>query len=351
MRRRRRRLRPGAAPGRRGRRWPTTPSTGSPTPAPGSWSPAATTTPRGAWASTPASSTSPASTCAPTPHAVGEPGAARGRRTVPSRSTASPTSSPTSCARLGAADPRPPRRDRPRARPGARRPRHAARPAPARSCSPTRSSPAGCPATASATSRSAASRWSRWSSSPGFDYVALGHLHGRARAHRHRPLQRLPRRLLLLRGPATARGPGWSSSAPTGSPRSGSSTLPSSVRWRASRAPSRSCSPTPRLTSDEDSWVQATLTDAVRPVQAMDRLRVRFPHALALRFAPAGGGPTSPPLGRRRPDGPRDLPRLRRAGARRTGRAGGVRPAPGGARVLPRRRRTSRASATRRRAG
>jgi exonuclease SbcD len=41
----------------------------------------------------------------------------------------------------------------------------------------------------------------------------------------------------------------------------------------------------------ESSWVQATLTDAVRPAQAMDRLRVRFPHALALRFAPEGGGP------------------------------------------------------------
>ena len=39
----------------------------------------------------------------------------------------------------------------------------------------------------------------------------------------------------------------------------------------------------------EDSWVQATLTDAVRPVQAMERLRTRFPHALALRFAPIGG--------------------------------------------------------------
>jgi exonuclease SbcD len=39
----------------------------------------------------------------------------------------------------------------------------------------------------------------------------------------------------------------------------------------------------------EDSWVQATLTDAVRPVRAMERLRARFPHALALRFTPTGG--------------------------------------------------------------
>jgi exonuclease SbcD len=44
-----------------------------------------------------------------------------------------------------------------------------------------------------------------------------------------------------------------------------------------------------RFEVHEDSWVQATLTDAVRPVRAMERLRTRFPHALALRFAPPGG--------------------------------------------------------------
>ena len=36
------------------------------------------------------------------------------------------------------------------------------------------------------------------------------------------------------------------------------------------------------------SWVQATLTDPVRPTRAMDRLRTRFPHTAALRFAPLG---------------------------------------------------------------
>jgi exonuclease SbcD len=38
----------------------------------------------------------------------------------------------------------------------------------------------------------------------------------------------------------------------------------------------------------EQSWLQATLTDRTRPAQAMERLRSRFPHAVALRFAPAG---------------------------------------------------------------
>ena len=45
------------------------------------------------------------------------------------------------------------------------------------------------------------------------------------------------------------------------------------------------------LTDAEECWVQATLTDVVRPANAMDRLRVRFPHAITLRFAPSGSGP------------------------------------------------------------
>jgi DNA repair protein SbcD/Mre11 len=44
----------------------------------------------------------------------------------------------------------------------------------------------------------------------------------------------------------------------------------------------------PALATHEDSWVHATLTDAVRPLRAMDRLRTRFPHTLVIGFAPAG---------------------------------------------------------------
>jgi exonuclease SbcD len=47
-----------------------------------------------------------------------------------------------------------------------------------------------------------------------------------------------------------------------------------------------------RWVAHEDAWVQATLTDDVRPVRAMERLRVRFPHTVALRFAPPGGEET-----------------------------------------------------------
>ncbi len=45
----------------------------------------------------------------------------------------------------------------------------------------------------------------------------------------------------------------------------------------------------PALGAAESAWVQATLTDSTRPAAAMERLRARFPHALALRFAPVGG--------------------------------------------------------------
>ena len=40
----------------------------------------------------------------------------------------------------------------------------------------------------------------------------------------------------------------------------------------------------PTLTDAEESWCEVTLTDAIQPVAAMDRVRARFPHTLALHF-------------------------------------------------------------------
>lgn len=42
----------------------------------------------------------------------------------------------------------------------------------------------------------------------------------------------------------------------------------------------------PALARHEDAWVEATLTDAVRPADPMARLTARFPHTLSLVFAP-----------------------------------------------------------------
>jgi len=42
----------------------------------------------------------------------------------------------------------------------------------------------------------------------------------------------------------------------------------------------------------EQAWVQVTLTDPVRPADAMERLRARFPHTVALSFEPDGAPAT-----------------------------------------------------------
>jgi len=44
----------------------------------------------------------------------------------------------------------------------------------------------------------------------------------------------------------------------------------------------------PGLGGAETAYCQVTLTDAIRPLGAMDRLRRRFPHTLALQFEPEG---------------------------------------------------------------
>lgn len=51
-----------------------------------------------------------------------------------------------------------------------------------------------------------------------------------------------------------------------------------------------------RLEVHAGAWVQATLTDDVRPLQAMERLRARFPHTLVLAFEPIGGDRASVPV-------------------------------------------------------
>jgi DNA repair protein SbcD/Mre11 len=44
----------------------------------------------------------------------------------------------------------------------------------------------------------------------------------------------------------------------------------------------------PRHASAEHAWCQVTLTDTIRPLGAMERVRRRFPHTLELRFEPQG---------------------------------------------------------------
>ncbi|MGW4895786.1 exonuclease SbcCD subunit D [Kitasatospora sp. NPDC004240] len=62
-----------------------------------------------------------------------------------------------------------------------------------------------------------------------------------------------------------------------------------------------------KYTADEDSWVQATLTDPGRPSDPMERLRKRFPHTLQLLFDPAGTDSDASPSYAARVSGRADL--------------------------------------------
>jgi len=56
----------------------------------------------------------------------------------------------------------------------------------------------------------------------------------------------------------------------------------------------------PALADHESAWLQVTLTDAVRPERAMERLRARFPHTLALVLEPSRPVATATPSARLR---------------------------------------------------
>jgi exonuclease SbcD len=121
----------------------------------------------------------------------------------------------------------------------------------------------------------------------GFDYVALGHLHGRQTltdrvrysgsplAYSFSEADHVKGSWLVdldARGGATAEF------------------VESPVPRRLARLTGTldALLSEPRHAGAEAAWVQATLTDAVRPAQAMARLQERFPHTVALVFAPEG---------------------------------------------------------------
>ena len=129
----------------------------------------------------------------------------------------------------------------------------------------------------------------------GFDYTALGHLHGRAALsesvrYSGSPIAYSFSEADHVKGSwlvdLTADGFEHAAFVPAPVGRS-LARLEGTIEALLSDA---------RFAAHEDSWVQVTLTDDVRPLQAMDRLRARFPHALALRFAPRGGEQEPPRL-------------------------------------------------------
>ncbi|MBB2911574.1 exonuclease SbcD [Streptosporangium becharense] len=122
----------------------------------------------------------------------------------------------------------------------------------------------------------------------GVDYVALGHLHGRQRmsetvrysgspiAYSFSEAGQVKGSWLVEIGPGGYEGAEFVEAPvprPVGRLRGRIDDLLSS----------------PGHARYEDHWLQVVLTDPIRPRGAMERLRSRFPHTLALSFEPEGG--------------------------------------------------------------
>ena len=257
-------------------------------PGPAWSSPAATTTPGAVWASTAGSSTSRGCTCAPTPTGSDAPilvDDEHGTVAV----YACPTSSRTSWRAVGAPGAVPPRR--PGSRHGARprRPHDQAGRA-VRGRWRTRSWSAAWPATASATSPSEASRWCLSSCSTGIDYTALGHLHGRAVLSDTVRYSGSPIAYSFSEA-HHVKGSWLVDLDASGVEAAEFVEAPVPRRLATLEGTLDDLLAAPAHAAAESAWVQATLTDPSRPTAAMDRLRARFPHVVALRFAPAGREP------------------------------------------------------------
>ncbi|MDR4533109.1 exonuclease SbcCD subunit D C-terminal domain-containing protein [Glutamicibacter sp. PS] len=121
----------------------------------------------------------------------------------------------------------------------------------------------------------------------GFDYAALGHLHGKQRLHEHvrysgSPLAysfseaRHRKSVLLVETDAS------------GVAGVKELELPVPRALAVLRGQLEQLLADPDLGWAEQAWCQVTLTDAQRPAEAMTRLRERFPDTLVLAFAPEG---------------------------------------------------------------
>jgi exonuclease SbcD len=124
----------------------------------------------------------------------------------------------------------------------------------------------------------------------GVDYVALGHLHGRQRMSETVRYSGSP--LAYSFSEADHVKGAWLVEIGTDG-FAGAEFVPAPVPRPVGRLQGRidDLLTSARHSGFEDHWLQVVLTDPVRPRDAMDRLRARFPHTLVLGFAPEGGGP------------------------------------------------------------
>ncbi|MBC6468236.1 exonuclease SbcCD subunit D [Actinomadura alba] len=122
----------------------------------------------------------------------------------------------------------------------------------------------------------------------GVDYVALGHLHGRQAMtetvrYSGSPLAYSFSEEHHLKG-------SWLVDLDPSGGRVSAEFVEAPVPRRLARLRGRidDLLTSPAHTRYEDHWLQVVLTDPHRPPAAMERLRARFPHALALGFDPEG---------------------------------------------------------------
>lgn len=117
----------------------------------------------------------------------------------------------------------------------------------------------------------------------GFDYVALGHLHGPQRVGRNGRYAGSPVAFSFsearhAKSLAVVEVGGETELVP----------YPVARPLAALRGRLEELLADPAHAAAEQAWVQATLTDPVRPQDAMERLRRRFVHTVALSFEPRG---------------------------------------------------------------
>ncbi|WP_323958730.1 exonuclease subunit SbcD [Arthrobacter sp. JZ12] len=123
----------------------------------------------------------------------------------------------------------------------------------------------------------------------GFDYVALGHLHGQQQLHERVRYSGSP--LAYSFSEARQSKGAWLLEV---GPEGVSEIRP--VRWNPQRqlavlrGPIEELLASPDYQEAETAWCQVTLTDPERPYQAMERLRSRFPGTLVLGFEPSSRG-------------------------------------------------------------
>ena len=125
----------------------------------------------------------------------------------------------------------------------------------------------------------------------GIDYVALGHLHGRQRMSDTVRYSGSPIAYSFSEA-GHVKGSWLVDLGPGGV--AGAEFVPAPVPRPVARLRGRldDLLTADRHTAHEDHWLQVTLTDPIRPKAAMERLRQRFPHTLALSFEPEGGRPS-----------------------------------------------------------